>query len=224
MDNENPWNPELVKVLGWVILSLVLMCLIVIFLITYNTFMPPLRSHFQDREPKKLDRIDKRPSPSLLQLPEFTGLQQDFLLDKDVTFEEVLKMKRALEEDGYVDEEDDLPTPDERLYKDEKPVDSTENSEKSKQVNVNGEQTLEKETKLVQVVFKILEDFVAHSKNLTIDVDKKKDVIRNRRKLMVSKESDLLLEEETQLDFQLENLETDTEDADKGSHIEGDGM
>ena len=85
---------------------------------------------------------------------------------------------------------------------------------------MKGEQTLEKETKLVQVVFKILEDFVAHSKNLTIDVDKKKDVIRNRRKLMVSKESDLLLEEEIQLDFQLENLGTDTEDADKGSHIE----
>ena len=166
MDNET--SPELVKVLRWVIFSLVLVSLILMFLITYNTFMVPLRSHFQDEEAKKLNGIDKLPSPSLL-LPEFTGLQQDFLLDKDVTFEEVLKMKRALEEDGYVDEEDDLPTPDERLYKDEKPVDSTENSEKSKQVNVNGEQTLEKETKLVEVVFKILEDFVAHSKNFTID-------------------------------------------------------
>ena len=221
MDNET--SPELVKVLRWVIFSLVLVSLILMFLITYNTFMVPLRSHFQDEEAKKLNGIDKLPSPSLL-LPEFTGLQQDFLLDKDVTFEEVLKMKRALEEDGYVDEEDDLPTPDERLYKDEKPVDSTENSEKSKQVNVNGEQTLEKETKLVQVVFKILEDFVAHSKNLTIDEDKKKDLIGNRRIWMVSKDSDLLLEEETQLGFQLENLGTDTEDADKGSHIEEDGM
>ena len=202
------------------------------FLITFATFAP-LKNHFKDGEAKKLDGIDNLPSPSLLQLPEFTGLQQEFLLDKDVTFDEVMKMKRALEEDNdekLVDEEDDLPAPDERLDKDEKLDDSSEasmkaeTSEKSQQVSVNGEQTLEKETKLVQVVFKILEDFVAHSKNLTIDEDRKKDLIGNKRKLMVSKENDLLLEKETQLDFQLENLETDTEDADKGSHVEGDGM
>ena len=52
-----------------------------------------------------MSKIDNLASPSL-QLPEFTGLQQDFLLDKDVTFEEVLEMKRALEEeDGFVDKE-----------------------------------------------------------------------------------------------------------------------
>ena len=220
VDNENPWSPELVKVLGWVIFSLVLVCLIVMFLITFATFKAPLRSHFQNWKAKKLDEIDNLPSPSLLQLPEFTGLQQEFLLDNDVTFEEVMEMKRVLEEDSYVDEEDNLPAPDEKLVDSFEASMKAETSEKSYQVSVNGEQTLEKETKLVQVVFKILEDFVAHSKNLTIDVDKKKDVIRNRRKLMVSKESDLLLEEEIQLEFQLENLGTDTEDADKGSRIE----
>ena len=180
-----------------------------------------------------MSEIDNLASPSL-ELPEFTGLQQDFLLDKDVTFEEVLEMKRALEEeDGYVDEEvlqeediiyNNLPAPVERLYKAEKLVDSSEasltaeTSEKFQQVSVNGDQVLEKETKLVEVVFKILEDFVAHSKNLTIDEDKKKDGIGNRRKLTVSKESD----EETQLDFQLENLGSNTEEADKENQIAGE--
>ena len=224
VDNENPWSPELVKVLGWVIFSLVLVCLIVMFLITFATFKAPLRSHFQNWKAKKLDENDNLPSPSLLQLSEFTGLQQEFLLDKDVTYEEVMEMKRALEEDSYVDEEDNLPAPDEKLVDSSEASRTAKTLEKSYQVSVNGEQTLEKETKLVQVVFKILEDFVAHSKNLTIDEDRKKDLIGNKRKLMVSKENDLLLEEEIQLDFQLENLETDTEDADKGSHIEGDGM
>ena len=192
VDNENPWSPELVKVLGWVIFSLFLVCLIVMFLITFATFKTSLRSNFQDGEAKKMSEIDNLASTSL-ELPEFTGLQQDFLLDKDVTFEEVLEMKRALEEeDGYVDEEvsleediiyNNLPAPVERLYKAEKLVDSSEasltaeTSEKFQQVSVNSDQVLEKETKLVEVVFKILEDFVAHSKNLTIEEDKKKDGI-----------------------------------------------
>lgn len=55
----------------------------------------------------------------------FTGLQQEFLLDQDVTFEEVIEMKRVMEEDGSIDEEvlveediiyNDIHVPGERYY------------------------------------------------------------------------------------------------------------
>ncbi len=68
------------------------------FLITYATFKGPIRSHFQTEEAKTQ-------SESHPPLPEFTGLQQEFLLNKDVTYEEVIEMKRVMEEDGNVDEE-----------------------------------------------------------------------------------------------------------------------
>ena len=82
VDNEDPWSPELVKVFGWVIFSLILVCLIVMFLITYATFKGPLRGHFLNGEVKT--QSDNAPPPPK-ELPEFTGLQQEFLLDHDVT-------------------------------------------------------------------------------------------------------------------------------------------
>ena len=195
VDDEKSWNPELVQILGWVIFSLVLVCLIVMFLITYATFKGPLRSHFVKEEAKTQPESLPPSSPPSQDLPEFTGLQQEFLLDKDVTFEEVIEMKRVLEEDGNVDEEvfveedifyNDVPVPAEGLY--EHPiqfVDPSEatfkpkTSEESQQIILKAEEILERETKLLEEVSKKLDEFVAHSKSLTnpidIDRDTKKD-------------------------------------------------
>ena len=195
MDDEKSWNPELVQILGWVIFSLVLVCLIVMFLITYATFKAPLRSHFVKEDAKTQPESLPPSSQPSQELPEFTGLQQDFLLDKDVTFEEVIEMKRVLEEDGNVDEEvfveediiyNDVPVPAERLYEQTiQFVDPSEatfkprTSEESEHIIEKAEEILERETKLLEEVSKKLDEFVAHSKSLTnptdMDNDTKKD-------------------------------------------------
>ena len=69
VDDESTWNPELVQVLGWVIFSLILVCLIVMFLITYATFKGPLRGHFINEEAKS--ELENAPQPPQ-ELPEFT--------------------------------------------------------------------------------------------------------------------------------------------------------
>ena len=191
VDDEKSWNPETVQILGWVIFSLVLVCLVVMFLITYATFKGPIRSHFQTEEAKT--QSESHP-PLSQELPEFTGLQQEFLLDKDVTYEEVIEMKRVMEEDGNVDEEvfveedifyNDLPAPNERLYEPAiQIVDPSEatlkakTAEDSQQIIEKAEEILDRETQLLQEVSKKLDEFVAYTKTLKtneIDVDEKKD-------------------------------------------------
>ena len=178
MDDESTWNPELVQVLGWVIFSLILVCLIVMFLITYATFKGPLRGHFTNEEVKTQSE-DAPPPPK--DLPEFTGLQQEFLLDKDVTFEEVIEMKRVMEEDGSIDEEvfveediiyNDIPVPGERSYQlSIEFVDPSEATLKAKatedtqQIIEKAEEILVRETKLLEEVSRKLDQFVAHSKS-----------------------------------------------------------
>ena len=199
VDDEKSWNPELVQILGWVIFSLVLVCLIVMFLITYATFKAPLRSHFVKEEAKTQPESHPPSSPPSQELPEFTGLQQDFLLDKDVTFEEVIEMKRVLQEDGTVDEEvfveediiyNDVPVPAERLYEQTiqfvDPSEATfkpKTSVESQQIIEKAEEILERETKLLEEVSKKLDEFVAHSKSLTnptdMDNDTKKDEVES---------------------------------------------
>jgi len=191
VDDEKSWNPETVQILGWVIFSLVLVCLVVMFLITYATFKGPIRSHFQTEEAKT--QSESHPPPPQ-ELPEFTGLQQEFLLDKDVTYEEVIEMKRVMEEDGNVDEEvfveedifyNDLPVPIERLSEKTKQfVDPSEaalkakTAEESQQIIEKAELILDRETQLLQEVSKKLDEFVSYTKTLKtneIDVDEKKD-------------------------------------------------
>ena len=193
MDDESTWNPELVQVLGWVIFSLILVCLIVMFLITYATFKGPLRGHFLNEEAKT--KSENAPQPPQ-ELPEFTGLQQEFLLDQDVTFEEVIEMKRVMEKDGSINEEvfveediiyNDIPVPDERNERYHQPsieiVDPSEatlkakTTEETQQIIEKAEEILERETKLLEEVSKKLDQFVAHSKSMMsneIEEDTKK--------------------------------------------------
>ena len=186
VDDEKSWNPEFVQILGWVIFSLVLVCLVVMFLITYATFKGPLRSHFRNEETQIQSESHPPPSQEL-------QLQQEFLLDKDVTYEEVIEMQRVMEEDGSVDEEvfveedifyNDLPVPMERLSKQAKQfVDPAEamlkakTVEESKQIIEKAEVILDRETQLLQEVSKKLDEFVAYTKTLTneVDVDTQKD-------------------------------------------------
>jgi len=178
VDDESTWNPELVQVLGWVIFSLILVCLIVMFLITYATFKGPLRGHFTNEEVET--QSENAPLPPQ-ELPEFTGLQQEFLLDQDVTFEEVIEMKRVMEEDGSIDEEvfveediiyNDIPDPGERSYQPSiEFVDPSETTLKAKatedtqQIIEKAEEILVRETKLLEEVSRKLDQFVAHSKS-----------------------------------------------------------
>jgi len=174
VDDESTWNPELVQVLGWVIFSLILVCLIVMFLITYATFKGPLRGHFTNEEVKT--QSENAPPPSQ-ELPEFTGLQQEFLLDQDVTFEEVIEMKRVMEEDGSIDEEvfveediiyNDIPVPGQRSYQPSiefvDPL-KAKAKEDTQQIIEKAEEILERETKLLEEVSRKLDQFVAHSKS-----------------------------------------------------------
>ena len=190
VDDESTWNPELVQVLGWVIFSLILVCLIVMFLITYATFKGPLRGHFLNGEVKT--QSDNAPPPPK-ELPEFTGLQQEFLLDHDVTFEEVIEMKRVMEEDGSIDEEvfveediiyNDIHVPGERYYQPSiefvDPSEATlkaKATEETQQIIEKAEEILVRETKLLEEVSKKLDQFVAHSKSIMsneLEEDKKK--------------------------------------------------
>ena len=174
VDEESSWNPETEQILSWVIFSLITVSLILAAFVTLVTLNGPALAHFKTEDVKT--HTDSKPEPPQ-ELPEFEGLQRDFLLDKDITFEEVIEMKRVLE-DNFVDEEDytkdvyynDVPVREEmRLH--EETVDKMTEGKESLQLIEKAEEILERETKLLEEVSKKLDEFVAHSKKMTNSQD-----------------------------------------------------
>ena len=174
VDEESSWNPETEQILSWVIFSLITVSLILAAFVTLVTLNGPGLAHFKTEDVKT--HTDRNPEPPQ-ELPEFEGLQRDFLLDKDITIEEVIEMKRVLE-DNFVDEEvytedvyyNDVPARDERRLHEETADRMTEGKE-SLQLIEKAEEILERETKLLEEVSKKLDEFVAHSKKMTTGQD-----------------------------------------------------
>ena len=175
VEDDRKWEFRTEQILGWIVFLLILVSFMMAGFITYAAFRGPAVHNFNNGKYESIKyakekELEEEEAIKLQQEQHFPALERNFLLEEEVTIDEIFERKRGLEDDYYIAEREvilkdyiyeDVPR-DQMLHS--KGFEDVDNLNKdSKAVLEEAEKLLDEEAKLIKELTLKLENIGSFS-------------------------------------------------------------